>query len=294
MGLPAVVAQFQAEDVRRYYDNNTRLFLSLGQGTEGTIHRAIWGPGVDSRVQAMAYVDSLVAEQLTVLEKKRSEPNEALHVVDLGCGVCASLCRLATSHSLRGTGITISLKQVELATARIAEAGLAERVSCVQGDFCNLPREQLGQVDLAFAVESFVHAPSPSEFFREASAVVRKGGKLMVCDDFVAKPHFDQEQPSRRCIERFRRGWVASNVIDLQAAEALAQEHGFVRREVLDLTPYLELDRPRDRLVAMYMRLFGWLPPMGSYYSMLYGGHALQKGLLKGWLQHLMVVWERQ
>lgn len=295
------MAQFQAEDVRRYYDNNTRLFLSLGQGTEGTIHRAIWGPGVDSRVEAMAYVDTLVAERIAQLDASRRDKQEALHIADLGCGVCASLCRLAASpqlskslsQPLRGTGVTISPKQVQLATERIASADLSDRVSCVHGDFCNLPSE-LAPADLAFGVESFVHAPSPSEFFREAATLVRSGGQLIVCDDFVVDARFDREQPSKRCIERFRRGWVASNVTDLQTADALAKEQGFVRRDVVDLTPYLELGRPRDRVVAAFMRVFGWVPPMGSYYSMIHGGHALQVGLQKGWLQHLFVVWERQ
>lgn len=286
------MAQFQAEDVRRYYDNNTRLFLSLGQGTEGTIHRAIWGPGVDSRVEAMAYVDSLVAERIVALDELRTDKTQPLHVVDLGCGVCASLCRLAGSHSLRGTGVTISPKQVQLATERIAGAGLSEMVRCVQGDFCNLPKD-LAPADLAFAVESFVHAPSPSDFFREASALLRPGGKLLVCDDFVSEARCNREQPSKRCIERFRRGWVASNVIDLGEADELAKEHGLVRRELVDLSDYLELGRPRDKIVSVFMKVFGWVPPVGSYYSMLYGGHALQVGLQKGWLKHQLVVWER-
>ena len=43
-----------AARVRRYYDDHTRQFLALGQGTDGTIRRAVWGPGVASRAEAMA------------------------------------------------------------------------------------------------------------------------------------------------------------------------------------------------------------------------------------------------
>ena len=38
-----------ATPAQRYYDDNTGLLLKLGQGREGTIHRAVWGPGVDTR-----------------------------------------------------------------------------------------------------------------------------------------------------------------------------------------------------------------------------------------------------
>jgi hypothetical protein len=83
-----------AEDVRRFYDDNTRLMLGLGQGTEGTIRRAVWGPGVSTRRQAMRYVDDLILERIGPHLEVTAEPRREPHVVDLGCGVCASLCRI--------------------------------------------------------------------------------------------------------------------------------------------------------------------------------------------------------
>lgn len=60
-----------------------------------------------------------------------------------------------------------------------------------------------------------------------------------------------------------------------------------------DLTPFLELGRPRDWAIALLMRLGGWLPIRGSYWSMLYGGHALQVALKRGYLRYLFTVWRR-
>jgi SAM-dependent methyltransferase len=282
--------QFDSERVRRFYDDNTRLFLSLGQGTEGTIHRAIWGPGVESRVQAMAYVDELVLARLSGIQNEAHEP--PLAVADLGCGVCASLCRLAKRLPLSGTGFTISPAQVALANSRIQAEGLAAQVRCVHGDFCRLPSE-LPVADLAFSIEAFVHAPSGRDFFREAARLVRPGGYLIICDDFIADASLRKKPKASRWIERFAKGWVAGNLQAESEARALAESAGFSHVETSDLTPYLEIRRPRDYVVGGLMRCLGWLPIKSSYWSMLYGGHAAQICLKRGWVKHLFVVWQR-
>lgn len=283
--------QAQTERVSRFYDDNTGLFLSLGQGTEGTIHRAVWGPGVETRVAAMAYVDGLILERLRRVERAAIEPPP--RVADLGCGVCASLCRMARVVPMRGVGLTISPAQVRLARERIASAGLAERVECVEADFCALP-PGLEPVDLAFSIEAFVHAPSAADYFRECARLVRPGGRLIICDDFLSAAERRSEPRARRWIERFQRGWVAPNAVSVSEARELARAAGFVHEETLDLTAYLEMRRPRDYAAGALMRCLGWLPVKGSYWSMLYGGHALQLCLKRGWIRHSLVVWRRE
>jgi SAM-dependent methyltransferase len=293
-----------AEHVRRYYDDNTRLFLSLGQGTDGTIHRAVWGPGVETRAQAMRYVDELVIERLRRLMSERSTAEreagasgetsgEPLQVADLGCGVCSSLCYIAERLPIAGTGVTISPKQAALATERIRAQGLTGKVRCVQGDFCNLPAG-LGPVDLAFGIESFIHAPDARAFFEQCSRLVRPGGYLLVCDDMLADGAVREDRRARSWLERVRKGWKGCNLISETEATALAASVGFERAETLDLGPYLEMKRPRDYAIGALMRAFGWLPVDGSYWSMLYGGHALQLCLKRGWIQHRVVVWRHK
>jgi cyclopropane fatty-acyl-phospholipid synthase-like methyltransferase len=279
-----------AEQVRRYYDDNTRLFLSLGHGSEGTIHRAVWGPGVEDRRQAMRYVDSLVIERLRTLADVA--PGSRLRVADLGCGVCASLCFIAAHLPIVGTGITISPAQAELGTQRIADQGLSDQLRCIQGDFCNLPAG-LEPVDLAFGIESFIHAPDGAAFFEQASRLVRPGGYLMVCDDLLA-PGARENPRAHAWAQRFREGWKGFNVVTEAEAHALADQAGFEPVTSIDLTPFLDIHRPRDYAMGALMRCFGWLPVRGSYWSMLYGGHALQLSLKRGWIQHLLLVWQRR
>jgi SAM-dependent methyltransferase len=302
-----MTARLDANSVSQFYDDNTNLFLSLGQGTEGTIHRAVWGPGVQNRVQAMAFVDSLVMRRLqrqrqdgpqsqgaspTQTELKPEEGRGVLRVADLGCGVGGSLCRIAKAMPIEGLGVTISEAQVVIAQRRIAAQGLGTSVRCIRADFCALPPE-LEAVDLAFSIEAFVHAPSGSDYFRECARLVRRGGFLIVCDDFISDARFRFERPAARWIERFSRGWVAPNVKTEDEAHTLARAAGFSPVETIDLSAYLEIDRIRDYAAGALMRCLGWMPVKNSYWSMLYGGHALQLAIKRGWIQHLFVVWRR-
>lgn len=280
---------FDSTRVQRYYDGNTRLMLALGQGSAGTIHRAVWGAGVKNRDQALAYVDNLVRGRVAGMRQSASAP---LHVVDLGCGVCASLCQLAGQVDIVGTGISISQRQVAMARERIEAAGLAKRVSCVQGDFCDLP-STIATADVAYAIESFVHAPSARAFFEQCSRLVRPGGSLILCDDFLTDQCWRSNAKAQRWLDRFRRGWVIGSLLDPLELTGLAREFGFTPAESIDLTPFLELGRPRDWGIALLMRSFGWLPIRGSYWSMLYGGHALQVALGRGYLSYLFTSWRR-
>jgi SAM-dependent methyltransferase len=289
-----MTVSLEVDRVKRFYDENTSLFLSLGQGTEGTIHRAVWGPGVESRVHAMAYVDGLILERLRRLA---SGAAEVPCVADLGCGVCASLCRMATVLPLQAIGLTISDEQVALSRRRIEAQGLAGSVECVKGDFCALPsglgRVALGRVDLAFSIEAFVHAPSGDDYFRECARLIRPGGTLIVCDDFITRDRFKRGHRASRWLDRFRRGWVAENLDTEDEARERAKRAGFSHVETIDLTPYLEIRRPRDYAIGALMRAFGWLPIENNYWLMLYGGHAAQICLKRGWLKHAFVVWRR-
>ena len=95
--------EFDAADVRRYYDRHTDNFVAHGRGgAVGALHRAVWGPGADGADAAFRYVENQILEHLRTLPHGA----DPAHVVDLGCGVGASLCYLAERLPILGTGIT--------------------------------------------------------------------------------------------------------------------------------------------------------------------------------------------
>ena len=114
------MARFDRAEVRAYYEANTPAFVAFGQGgDEGAIHRAVWGPGVATTAQAFHYVDDRIGELVSAARPAGGVP----HVVDLGCGIGASLCYLAERQAMTGTGVTLSPRQAALARARIDRLG---------------------------------------------------------------------------------------------------------------------------------------------------------------------------
>jgi cyclopropane fatty-acyl-phospholipid synthase-like methyltransferase len=210
--LPA--PRFPAADVQRYYDANTAAFVRHGQGGSlGAIHRAVWGPGVTDRAHAFRYVEDLILRELETLA-----PTRPAHVLDLGCGVGGSLAYLAGQRPLHGTGVTISPVQARLGQQRLAELGLAERVQIFEGDYCALPAG-IEHVDLAYAIESFVHGPSPERFLAEAARVLSPDGLLVVCDDLRT----DAGDPrASRTLKQFVSGWHVNTLLSPGELQHLA------------------------------------------------------------------------
>jgi cyclopropane fatty-acyl-phospholipid synthase-like methyltransferase len=266
------------ERVRRYYDNNAAAFERLGQGGS-SIHRAVWGPGVTTRAEAFHHVDDLI---LAAVPPDLDKPV----ILDLGCGLGASLIYLAGRIDLRGEGITISSAQAARAAEIIAEAGAGGRVRVREGDFLSVPGDLLGKADLACSVEAFIHSPDAGRYFEQTARALRPGGKLLLCDDFLTSATPPDTPRGRRWMREFRDGWHAGSLLTVDQVRQAAAAHGLTLVRDLDLTPYLELRRPRDRWVSLLVRVGGVFRPKGPYWLSLVGGNALQWALLNGLLSY--------
>ena len=73
------------------------------------------------------------------------------HVLEIGCGWGGFAEIAATEFGARVTGLTISQEQFDFATRRMAEAGLADRVTIKLQDY----RDDSGQYDAVASIEMF-------------------------------------------------------------------------------------------------------------------------------------------
>ena len=282
------MAHFDTAQVRRYYDRHTSEFMSLGQGGHlGAIHRAVWGPGTRSREAAFRYVEDQIAEHLGGLAERDGLVRP--HVVDLGCGTGSSLCVLAERLDIRGTGVTLSPVQARLAQQRLADAGRSDRIRCIEADFNELP-DDCEAADLAYAIESFVHGPDPERFLDQCARILRPDGLLIICDDF-RRPVTDRT--AARTVDRFCRGWHVNSLLQPSTLRMLAGAAGFDHHSTVDLTQYLELGRPRDKAIVLFVGLFGWIPTVANHFDHLVGGSALQTCLSRRWIGYELAVFRR-
>lgn len=273
------------QDVQKYYDRNTKCFQRHGQSGL-SIHRAVWGPGVTTRNAAVHFVDDLI---LTELWSAAPIPK----VLDMGCGVGASLLYFAQRLAIVGEGVTISPLQASQAS-ELFERAQINTLRCRSCNFLVLPSD-IYDVDLAFSIEAFVHSPDAKSYFSQAARVVRPGGKLIICDDFLSRrASLDPSINERKWLQEFRIGWKIGSLVTVDSACEAAHQVGFKLIRVLDLTEFLELRRPRDILISLLVSACKYLGYHGGeYWSALIGGNALQLATCSGVLSYQYLVFER-
>jgi SAM-dependent methyltransferase len=266
-----------ADRVRDYYDANTWKFLV--SGSQRAIHRELWGRGVTTRAEAVHHAHDLVLDQL---------PTDVRRVLDLGCGVGTAALYLAQRRPVEVVGVSISQDQVRRAQGYASRCGPLEgSVEFLTGDFTALP-EVLTGFDLAFAIESFVHADPTSAFFAEAARALRPGGVLVVVDDIRVG------DPDDRRLDDVRTDWHAATLVSLSEAESLADAVGLDLVASLDLTPSQRLGRPRDRLIRVTQPVLRLLRRRSAWAQSLVGGDALQRCHRAGLLEYRLLRFVRR
>lgn len=275
-----------ADQVASYYDANTPRFLSLGgSGETAAIHRQIWAPGVETSEQAFLYLNRLVASAAQPSLRLQAPPR----LLDLGCGVGGTATWLAGQMGLSIVGVTNSAMQQAHAIERSHRLGLEEHCRFLLADFMALPA--VGPFCAAYAIESLVHAPDGSRFFSQVNQQLLPGGRLVICDDFLAASEELLDSESRHWLGRFERDWHINTLVTSSAAREMAQSAGFRLVEEINLSAYLRSFHP------LVLRAVAWLtrlPLRSAYWQNLSGGAALQVCVARGWTKYLALIFEKE
>jgi SAM-dependent methyltransferase len=275
-------------EIRRYYNQNTRLFLSLGSSARTqSIHRAVWAPGVRSLDAALDYTHALVLEQADQLIASNSM--ERIVLADLGCGVGGSLAYLLPRLELPALGVGLTISPLQ---ARIARRRLALPALIAEADFQSLPLAP--GFDLAYAIEAFVHASQPERFLAEASCLLRPSGRLVICDDFLShQAAHGMNAFQKRWLKVYQDGWIVPNVKTSQAAREAAHRFGLEPMQDIDLTPYLRLRALPGGLASLLLWCGERLPLKHAILPSMLGSMALQQCLHLGLISYRFLVFQK-
>jgi len=276
-----------SDDVVRYYDRNTRRFLLTGSGLGvHSIHRELWGPGVESAREAADHINRVIADEIAGLDLG-PEPV----IVDFGCGVGGTLFHLTERFpSAQLRGLTVSPRQIEIAERLAEKLGYEDRCLFSLGDF---QTADLGlRAEVILAVESFVHSDSAESFLANVAKHLRPGGRLIIADDFLTSEIDSLDAQQRLRVQQFQAGWRVPSVTTVVSLVKVAAVHGLGMEKTVDLT---SLTRPgsraRDRVTAALSPLLVRLGLSGiPFYGNLIGGNALQTGLRDGFLRYQLLV----
>ncbi|MDD2704787.1 MAG: cyclopropane-fatty-acyl-phospholipid synthase [Acidocella sp.] len=168
--LQANNASRAKHNVAHHYDLNGRLY-SLFLDRDRQYSCAYFPRGDETLEEAQAAKKRHIAAKL-----KLDQPD--LTVLDIGCGWGGMALTLARDYGARVTGITLSEEQLAAARARVAEAGLAERVNFELLDYRALDRP----FDRIVSVGMFEHVGVPNypAFFATIKRCLKPDGVALL------------------------------------------------------------------------------------------------------------------
>lgn len=200
VGLAHTTMQALKDRIKLHYDLASDYYLNLwGEH----IHHGYW-PTEDSRKNESKEVAQI---NLIRLLLEISGLTEGSRVLDVGCGIGGTSRYLASQLGCAVTGITISGKQVQIAT-RLTKMEASTDGEDAEPDaegfftlgkgkvrFIELDAEKMGEhfandagaFDAVWISEALSHFPNKALFFQNAHKVLKKGGKLVLADWFKAE-----------------------------------------------------------------------------------------------------------
>jgi cyclopropane-fatty-acyl-phospholipid synthase len=142
------------------------------------------------------------------------------HLVEIGTGWGGFAIHAASRHGCRVTTTTISEEQFRLATRRVAEAGLADRVTVVRQDY----RDLRGTYDKLASIEMIeaVGHEHYGTFFRQCAGLLAPHGRAAIQAITIADERYEAARREVDFIKRhiFPGGCIPSRAVLCQAAAA--------------------------------------------------------------------------
>ncbi|SJM95481.1 Methyltransferase type 11 [Crenothrix polyspora] len=154
-------------------------------------------------------------------------------VLDAGCGIGGSSIWMAKNYGNRATGMTVSGQQAIYGAQHAKRQGVGDLVDFEVADFCQMPFEN-ESFDVVWALESSCYALNKGVFLKEAMRVLRKGGRVVVCDGFFTRREFNDEE--WREVLTCLNGWAVPNLCLKDEFSGLLEQHGFHSPTMRDLT----------------------------------------------------------
>ena len=273
--------------VKTYYDQNTNLFLKFNNSKKAqNIHRSLWKDGITNLEDALNFSNSLILNEIESMNVNSPR------VADLGCGVGASLFYIVPrlQNPKAAFGLTLSPVQAKLAKNSAHQLILENQILFTEGDFTSVPLAN-ESLDVIYSVEAVCHAVDPEKYFREASRLLRKGGKLILVDDYRANRPFTKNES--KWLNAYIEGWHVPGVRTIEQSFEFAKKYGLNLIKNEELTPYLRLRNLPDWIASTLLFLGNHLPIKHAILPSMLGSMALQQCLYMKIVQYRFLVFKK-
>ena len=239
---------FTQKDVADYYNTTQNHYIQWWNLKKSlALHYGIWNKDTKTFSEALVNTNRLMMELASITDSD--------HVLDAGCGVGGSAIFIASQKDAKITGITLSKKQVAFAQTQIKEKRLDHNISVVQMDYTNTSFADTS-FDVIWACESISSATNKGVFIKEASRLLKKGGRLILSDFFLSK---ENKEDKRNWMKKWGDTWSISKFVSTEyfINELIAQ--GFSIKENKDFTAKIGKSAKRMYYAALLGAIPSWL-----------------------------------
>lgn len=205
------------EKINNYYNNSHFFYRFFWMNKRNlSMHYGFWDEGTKNLHEALLNENKYIADALDI---KKSDT-----ILDAGCGVGGTAIWIAEKYGAKVTGITITKRQISLADKYAKGREVEDLVNFQVKDFCKtgLPSESFEKI---YAIESVCHAEDKRDFLKEAFRLLKKGGRLVVCDGFLSKDILNEKD--QRYYQELCEGWVLPNLASHKTFKNDLKELGF-------------------------------------------------------------------
>lgn len=233
------------QHIAAHYDLGNELFASFLD--KQMTYSCAYFPHEDATLE-----EAQLAKLDRICRQLRLGPDN--HVLEIGTGWGALAIHAAREHGCRVTTTTISKEQHSLASSRVVEAGLEDRVSVLLEDY----RDLSGNYDRLVSVEMIeaVGWQYFDEFFRRCDELLRPGGLMLLQTITIDDRIYEVEKGARSFANThvFPGGCLPSREL---IADCLARVTSMREVWVEDITAHypLTLAAWRERFLGSWDRL---------------------------------------
>jgi cyclopropane-fatty-acyl-phospholipid synthase len=171
------------------------------------------------------------------------------HVLEIGTGWGGFALHAASHYGCRVTTTTISREQHDLAAARIAEAGLGERITLLQSDY----RDLQGQYDKLVSIEMIeaVGADFQDSYFGQIGRLLKPDGLALVQAITIEDHRYQQALESVDFIKRHVfPGCFIPSISAMLASKTRSSDLALIGLEDFGLSYARTLQAWRERFLA--------------------------------------------
>jgi cyclopropane-fatty-acyl-phospholipid synthase len=168
------------EAISHHYDVSND-FYGMVLGESMTYSCAVFSQPDEPLAQAQENKYELISRKLGLGPDKR--------LLDVGCGWGGMVLHAAGRHGVHAVGVTISRQQEDLATKRIADAGLTDRIDVRLQDYRDIVD---GPFDAISSIGMFEHVGRArmEEYFTRLYELLPAGGRLL--NHAISRPGYPQ------------------------------------------------------------------------------------------------------